>query len=401
MVMLRWVVLALAVLLLAAPVGLALAQQQQAAVTPRAWWPSFEEARNRGDIDAALRHFAPDATIRQRTTLMTGHDEIRRYLEGQTSRGRYPTVANRRADGTRVTWAERGVAVGPTTTSLPETLVEATVVEGKIKAIVYQPAARCPTHGAPAWTPAARFQPCSAWAPSCVLLLGSVLVASTRFGHPRGPALQPPGPPDAGPPRLEAPPGSRPESVESCPSLTPPGWRNGRRDGLKNRWGASPVRVRVPLPALFDSIVVAEAAWAHGHGLVGCLWRGGGELCERTRPARACGVALSQVGGDPLANSRRTTGVPGWCASRRGRGRVCVRMDCPVARNHVRRLRAVPARSWHRAPPGRALWSAHRTDTRAARARRTAAPAAWMVGARHGPDRTRSTPSHVDRSSPV
>ena len=31
-----------------------------------------------------------------------------------------------------------------------------------------------------------------------------------------------------------------------CLAVPGPKWRNGRRDGLKNRWGESPVWVRVP-----------------------------------------------------------------------------------------------------------------------------------------------------------
>jgi hypothetical protein len=114
---------------------------------------------------------------------MTGHDEIRRYLEGQTSRGRFPSVANRRADGTRVTWAERASAVGPTTTSLPETLAEATVVEGKIKAIVYQPAADA-RRTAASLDARGQLPALLGMGSVMVLLLGSVLVASTGFGHP-------------------------------------------------------------------------------------------------------------------------------------------------------------------------------------------------------------------------
>jgi hypothetical protein len=181
MLMLRWVVLVLTALL-AAPVGLASAQQQPAGADPAGVVASFEEARNRGDVDAALRYFAPDATIRSRTTLMTGHDEIRRYLEGQTSRGRFPSVANRRVDGSRVTWAERAGTVGPTT-ALPETLVEATVAEGKIKAIVYQPAAAA-QRSAASLDARGQIPALVGMGSVMVLLLGSVLVASTRFGHP-------------------------------------------------------------------------------------------------------------------------------------------------------------------------------------------------------------------------
>src|SRR5262245_34646594 len=112
----RGVAVVLAALLLAASAGLAFSQQQSTSRTgqqpqgpaigvppvaprvasdPSSVVAAFELARNRGDVDAAVAYFAPDATIRQRTAIMTGHDEIRRYIEGVVGRGRFPTVTNR------------------------------------------------------------------------------------------------------------------------------------------------------------------------------------------------------------------------------------------------------------------------------------------------------------------
>jgi hypothetical protein len=142
---------------------------------------AFELARNRGDVDAALAFFANDATIRQRTTVFTGRDEIRRFLEGLTSRGRYPAISNRRIEGSRVLWGERTAG---TNQNLPETSVEAVVVEGKIRSIVYQGGpitarvqAAVDTRG--------QLPALFGTASVAMLLLGSVLVASTRFNRRR------------------------------------------------------------------------------------------------------------------------------------------------------------------------------------------------------------------------
>jgi hypothetical protein len=192
-----WVVVALVVLLVgAAPAGLALAQQQPGqrsgqqpqvpamgipagGADPSSVITAFELARNRGDIDGALAYFAADASIRQRTSVMSGHVEIRRYLELLISRGRYPSVTNRRVDGTRVLWIERGMGQNA---SLAETSVEAVVVEGKIKLLAFQ--------GAPAGQRNAAALDTRGQLPAMVglgsvllLLLGTLVMTSTRFGR--------------------------------------------------------------------------------------------------------------------------------------------------------------------------------------------------------------------------
>jgi hypothetical protein len=109
-------------------------QQNQPGGDASAVVTAFEVARNRGDVDAALATFAADATITQRAASFSGSDEIRRFIETAASRGRFPTVSNRRIEGNRVVWSERNVNQN---SNLPETSVEAVVVEGKIKSLVY------------------------------------------------------------------------------------------------------------------------------------------------------------------------------------------------------------------------------------------------------------------------
>ena len=61
----------------------------QGGVDPAAVIAAYETARNRRDIDGALSYFADDATISQRATNFTGKDDIRKYLEGISTRARF------------------------------------------------------------------------------------------------------------------------------------------------------------------------------------------------------------------------------------------------------------------------------------------------------------------------
>lgn len=84
----------------------------QAGADPAAVITAYEMARNRRDLDAALAYFADDATISQRTTTFTGKDEIRKFLDGVSTRSRFVVISDRRSNGNRVTWTERSGTTG-------------------------------------------------------------------------------------------------------------------------------------------------------------------------------------------------------------------------------------------------------------------------------------------------
>jgi hypothetical protein len=79
----------------------------QAGSDPAAVITAYEMARNRRDLDAALAYFADDATISQRTTTFSGKDEIRKFLDGVSTRSRFVVISDRHTNGNRVTWTER------------------------------------------------------------------------------------------------------------------------------------------------------------------------------------------------------------------------------------------------------------------------------------------------------
>jgi hypothetical protein len=153
----------------------------QPANDPSSVVAAFEAARNRGDIDAALAYFTDDATITQRTSVFTGKDDIRRFLQSASARGRTVQVTNRRGSGGQVTWLERppqGQNLNPF-----EVSVQAVVQDGKIKSLVYNAAiatARSDT-GADG-----RGELPALLGLGAVLLVlsGVVLVASTNIGRP-------------------------------------------------------------------------------------------------------------------------------------------------------------------------------------------------------------------------
>src|SRR5204862_264927 len=84
------------------------------------------------DLRGPLRSGATDAdTLTQRNTTFTGKVDIRKFLEGFSTRARFNTVSDRQVNGTRVTWTER--ASGPGTepqTRPPQGLNAGTAASG-------------------------------------------------------------------------------------------------------------------------------------------------------------------------------------------------------------------------------------------------------------------------------
>jgi hypothetical protein len=125
---------------------------------PAAVIAAYETARNQRDLDLALSYFADDATLTQRSTTFAGKTDIRKFLEGFSTRARFNTVSDRQVNGNRVTWTER--ASGPGTelqTRPPQGFnagvpgatgftfgVEAIVQDGKIRSLTYLPASQAP-----------------------------------------------------------------------------------------------------------------------------------------------------------------------------------------------------------------------------------------------------------------
>jgi hypothetical protein len=163
--------------ILAAPVVAAQASVQT--TDPAAVVTAYEMARNRGDVDQAVALFADDATLTQRSTTFTGPEEIRRYLQNATGRGRFVVISNRKTNGNQLSWTER--AAGQNINGI-EVSVEAIVQDGKIKALSYNG-----TPFAPRVEPnlEGRSQlPALLGLGSVVAVLsGVVLVASAGFGH--------------------------------------------------------------------------------------------------------------------------------------------------------------------------------------------------------------------------
>jgi len=189
----------------------------QPGVDPTAVITSFEMARNRQDLDAALTYFADNAVITQRNTAYSGKDEIRKYLETFTSRSRYVIVSDRHTSGNIVTWTERTTLQSPdpasrstvgtsqTTASqagLPgrggngavsnssgvnvqtgfAVSVEAVVMDGKIQSMAYVFGSPV-TRSDPAIEGRAQLPATVGLAAVLVIVLGVVLVASMGFGR--------------------------------------------------------------------------------------------------------------------------------------------------------------------------------------------------------------------------
>jgi hypothetical protein len=91
----------------------------QAGSDPAAVITAYEMARNRRDLDAALSYFADDATISQRNTTVSGKDEIRKFLDGVSTRSRFVVIADRHSTGNHVTWTERTGGTSPTGQPVP------------------------------------------------------------------------------------------------------------------------------------------------------------------------------------------------------------------------------------------------------------------------------------------
>jgi hypothetical protein len=148
-----WLTLGVGVACLVASGVLVSLATAQATGDPAAVIAAYEAARNQRDIDLALSYFADDATLTQRNTTFSGKADIRRFLEGFSSRARFNTVTDRQVNGGRVTWTERapgpggegqarppqGLNVGVAGASAFSFGVEAVVQDGKIRAITYLP----------------------------------------------------------------------------------------------------------------------------------------------------------------------------------------------------------------------------------------------------------------------
>jgi SnoaL-like domain len=152
-----WLAMGVGVACLVASGVLVTLARAQATGDPAAVIAAYEAARNQRDLDLALSYFADDATLTQRNTTFTGKVDIRKFLEGFSTRARFNTVSDRQVNGTRVTWTER--ASGPGTepqTRPPQGLnagtaasgftfgVEAVVQDGKIRSITYLPPNQAP-----------------------------------------------------------------------------------------------------------------------------------------------------------------------------------------------------------------------------------------------------------------
>jgi hypothetical protein len=150
---------------------------------PVALISAYESARNRGDLDLAMSYFAADATLTQRSTVYSGLDEIRRYLQNTTGRGRFVVVSNRRVDGNQLAWTER--PAGQNVNSI-EVNVQAVVQDGKIQSLAYnglvaQARADAAFDGRP------QLPAVVGLGSVLAVLSASLLVASTGMAHSPGP----------------------------------------------------------------------------------------------------------------------------------------------------------------------------------------------------------------------
>ncbi len=130
----------------------------QASGDPAAVLAAYETARNQRDLDLALSYFADDATLTQRNTTFAGKTDIRKFLEGFSTRARFNTVSDRQVSGNRVTWTERTSGPGTESQTRPPQgfsagvpgataftiSVEAIVQDGKIRSLTYLPANQAP-----------------------------------------------------------------------------------------------------------------------------------------------------------------------------------------------------------------------------------------------------------------
>jgi hypothetical protein len=183
----------------------------QPSADPAAVITAYEMARNRQDIDTALSFFADDATITQRTTIYSGKDEIRKFLDGVATRSRFVVVSDRRTIGNQVSWTERSGGPGPgpapqsagprplqaqapqvpqgpngapATSNAVTVTVEAVVQDGKIHSLSYM-SGIAPARTDPSLDGRAQLPASVGLGAVLVVLLGVVMVASVGFGRAR------------------------------------------------------------------------------------------------------------------------------------------------------------------------------------------------------------------------
>jgi len=101
---------------------------------PYAVADAYAAARVRGNVDALLPLFAPDATVTDRFGgAHTGVDGIREILQLNASRGQSVTIAERRVGGDRVSWVERVNARGGTFSLTAQAVVQ----NGRIQSLAF------------------------------------------------------------------------------------------------------------------------------------------------------------------------------------------------------------------------------------------------------------------------
>jgi SnoaL-like domain len=163
----------------------------QATGDPAVVIAAYETARNQRDLDLALSYFADDATLTQRNTTFSGKADIRKFLEGFSTRARFNTVSDRQVSGTRVTWTERTSGPGGEPQSRPPQGltaaaasanaftfgVEAVVQDGKIRSIIYLPGTQAP-RADPSVDGRAQLPASVGLAAILAILVGLMLIAS-------------------------------------------------------------------------------------------------------------------------------------------------------------------------------------------------------------------------------
>jgi hypothetical protein len=174
----------------------------QAGPDPAAIVTAYEMARNQRDVDTALSYFADDAVVNQRSTTFSGKVEIRRFLEGISTRSRFVVVTERHTSGGRVTWTERsgGQGGGPgqgipgqalngplATPQAFQVNVEAIVQDGKIRSLSYLPTAQ-PLRTDASLDGRAQLPAPVGLAAVVAVLLSVVMVASTGLRRTAQPA---------------------------------------------------------------------------------------------------------------------------------------------------------------------------------------------------------------------
>jgi hypothetical protein len=121
-------------------------------VTPSALVDSYERAWGHQDVDAALALLADTAvvTVQDPTTRsMTGHAQIREFLQNAGLRRAPNLTTARQVDANTVVWSERIEAPALSATELT---VQAVVEDGKIQSLVYRPGHLIRAAGSPADT---------------------------------------------------------------------------------------------------------------------------------------------------------------------------------------------------------------------------------------------------------